>query len=621
MRFRVLGPVEVEAGGRLLDIGPRQRRIVLAALAVDAGTPVHIDTLAERVWGSAAPDAPRSALYAHVTRLRRVLAHAAETAAAPVSLSRQGVGYVLEVDPQQVDLHRFQALVKSSRTARPEDRMSLLRAALDLWRGPPLPTSSGDWAARLRASLESQFVGAITAWATEQLQLGDPEPVVDRLAQVLAGHPHAEPLVALLMRALCAVGRTAEALQWYADTRQRVADQLGVEPSPELRQLHVAILRGELDRAPAPEEAVSAPASAAALRQLPADLSRFTGRGDELATVDRWAATDRSDGSPAVLAIHGAAGTGKSAFAVHAAHRLARASRDGQLYLDLRGSVAGASPLAPAEGLARLLRACGVPVNRVPSDPDEAAALFRSMVAGRHMLLVLDNAVTAGQVRPLLPGDACCLTLVTSRAPLVGLGDVGHLTLGPLTASESLGLLGRWVGAARVVAEPAAAAAIVRTCEGLPVALCAVAARLVARPRWPLAELARRLADPAGRLDHLEFEGTGVRASLGASLQLLEAGPHPGDRAAAAAFAILGVACDAGFDLGLAARVLSRSVVDTEALLERLVDAQLLESTGPGAYAMAELPRAYARERAAARPQWLADALPSGPRPRQAGDN
>lgn len=655
--FRVLGQVEVEAGGRLLDVGPRQRRLVLAALAIDAGKPVTLGTLAGRVWGSAAPDAPSSALYAHLTRLRRVLAQAAADSATPVALSRHGGGYVLGVDPQQIDVHRFRSLVEASRSVeRAADRMTLLRTALSLWNGPPLPMFTGEWALRLRASLESQFISAITAWAAEELRHGNPGPVADRLAQAVAAHPLAEPLVALLMRALCGLGRTAEALAWYAGARRRVADELGAEPGLELRRLHVAILRGELEQAaeswgPCPPPARAAPpvtaaaglgllsagsesltagsgslsgglglpAAVAVPRQLPADLSRFTGRDGELAKLDQWATSDRS-AWPVVLAVHGAAGTGKSALAVHLAHRLARQFQDGQLYLDLRGSDP-VTPLDPAEGLARVLRACGVPSAAIPADLDEAAVLFRSVVAGRRLLILLDNAVTAAQVRPLLPGDRGCVTLVTSRAPLVGLGDVAHLRLGPLPAAESLRLLGRWVGEHRTAADPQAAAAIVRVCEGLPVALHAAAARLLARPGWSLPELARRLADPARRLDNMEYGGTGVRASLGSSLRRLQDGADPAERAAAEAFAVLGAACDGGFDLAFAARVLDRSTVDAERLLEHLIDAQLLEGTGVGGYLMAELPRAYARERAAAPPRWLADALPAEPRPRQAASN
>ncbi|MEU7755954.1 BTAD domain-containing putative transcriptional regulator [Micromonospora sp. NPDC049101] len=605
---RILGPVELAVNGRSLDVGPRQRQAVLAALAVDAGTPVSIDALAERVWGDDAPDAPRSAIYAHIARLRRVLGVSADVRTVQLGLSRHGAGYRLDVDRRVVDLHRFRWLIETSRHAEDSaDRILMLREALDLWRGEPLPVLGGEWAARTRAGIQSQYIGASAAWAAEELRLANPEPVVDRLTQLAGSHPLAEPLVALLMRALCAVGRTAEALRCYADTREQLADRLGAEPGPELRELHVAILRGELGEAPGGLAPAREPSLGPEPRQLPADLSRFTGRVRELVRVSEWFAADRPDGAATVLAIHGPAGVGKSALAIHAAHRLSRRYPDGQLYLDLRGSSLDLPPLEPAEGLARLLRALGVPASSVPAQADEAAVMFRSVVAAKRLLLVLDNAVEATQVRPLLPGVADCATLVTSRRALVGLGDIGQVHLGPLSVAEGVRLLGRWINDDRLSAEPEAAAAIARRCEGLPVALSAAGARLSARPAWPLAELAGRLRDPDRRLDNLEFDGVGVRASLAACWQQLTLSADPTERAAADAFTLLAAAgvaefdnASAGvaeFDNASAARLLQRPVAVAERLLERLVDARLLESALPGRYRMGGLLGLYARER------------------------
>ncbi|MEV0273381.1 BTAD domain-containing putative transcriptional regulator [Hamadaea sp. NPDC050747] len=250
MRIRLLGSIEVESGGRPLDAGPLQRRAVLAALAMDAGSPVGLDALVERVWGADPPEAPRSALYAHIARLRRLFADHG------VRLIKQVDGYVLDLDRDHVDVHRISRLLEAYR-ADPT-RIVVLREAMDLWRGRPLAQLTGFWAAKVRRGVESQLVGVASAWAAEELRRGNAETVADRLAPIVESHPLAEPVVAQHMWALCALGRTSEALQCYAVVRTQIAEQLGVEPGAELRDLHVAVLRGE----------VSAPVRLPAYRQL-----------------------------------------------------------------------------------------------------------------------------------------------------------------------------------------------------------------------------------------------------------------------------------------------------------------------------------------------------------------
>ncbi|WP_345511997.1 AfsR/SARP family transcriptional regulator [Phytohabitans houttuyneae] len=605
MRIRLLGPIEVEASGRPLDVGPRQRRAVLAALAVDAGTPVSIDTLTERVWGPAAPEAPRSALYAHVARLRRAMSEVDEFGP-PVGLSRHGDGYVLNVDRQRVDLHRLDDLIDMGRAtsqAGGEERIAALREAMDLWQGPPLSTLASDWAVRVRRSVASKLIGLAGAWATEELRLGNAESVADRLARVLGSYPLAEPLVSLQMRALCAMGRTSEALQWYVDTRAQIVEQFGAEPGPELRNLHVAVLRGELDEPYAvPAGPVATPVRYVP-RQLPADIARFSGRRNDLAPILSWLNPAAPARSSPVVSIYGAAGVGKSTLAIHAAHKLTSRYPDGQLYVDLRGSSPNAEPLTPVDALARMLRTLVGSVTYDVDQVDEAAALFRSVVAGRRLLLVLDNAVDAAQVRPLLPSGAGCGTLVTSRQPLAGLSDVCQLRIGPLTVDDAVALLSHWVGAERVAAEPESAAAIARWCECLPLALRIVGARLVARPGWPLAELRDRLADERRRLDNLEFDGVGVRASMAGSYDRLSGSADRAERAIAEAFKLLGTAPLSELSRSSAARLLCQSEANAERILECLVDAQLLETSAPGTYRMGELLRLYARERFAGQPE------------------
>ncbi len=448
--------------------------------------------------GAGGSGGARSALYAHVARLRRALAQADDGSGRTIGLGRHGDGYVLDVERQQVDLHRLNRLIDTGRAAtriNDEKRVAALREAMDLWRGDPLATLSSDWANRVRRSVASQLISLAGAWGAEELRLGSPEAVAERLARILGSYPLAEPLVSLQMRALCAMGRTPEALQYYVDTRAQVVEQFGAEPGPELRNLHVAILRGELDEPyPGNVGPVTTPIRHVP-RQLPADIARFSGRHDDLAPVMNWLKPASTTDSAPVVSIYGTAGVGKSTLAIHAAHKLTSRYPDGQLYIALRGTSVDAEPLTPVDALARLLRTLGVSMSCDQEQVDEAAALFRSVVAGRRLLLVLDNAVDAAQVRPLLPSGAGCGTLVTSRQPLAGLSDVRQLRVGPLTIPDAIALLSHWVGAERVAAEPEAATAIAEWCECLPLALRIVGARLVARPGWPLAELRDRLAD------------------------------------------------------------------------------------------------------------------------------
>lgn len=595
MRIKLLGPMDVEVAGRSLDVGPRQRRLVLAALAVDAGSPVPIDALIERVWGQDTPDAPRSALYAHIARLRHFLTRAAraeESAAKPVPLVKGAQGYVLQIDHRDVDLHHIGSLAEDARAAHGEQRVLALREAMGLWRGRPLVNLMGYWASTIRRNAESQFIGIASAWAADELRLGNAQAVADRLAKVLDSYPLAEPLEDLYMRALCALGRTSEALQHYAAVREQIAEQLGHEPGPQLRDLHMAVLRGELQT---PHQGTTI-SSAPLPRQLPMNVAHFVGRTEELGWIEDALATPRPQAATPLVSIHGAAGVGKSALAIHAAHQLAHRYPEGQMYVELSGSGTGAPPLSPSEALARLFRTLGTEPPPPAVQADEAAALLRSLVAGRRMLLVLDNASDSDQIKPLLLNGGGFGVIVTSRQPLSALGGAGQLPVRPLSVDEAVALLGRLTGPDRVAAEPAAAEAIAKLCQCLPLAVTTAAARLVSRPSWPLAELHARLADEARRLDNLEIEGIGVRASLSGSYQRLSGNADPAMRAAAEAFKLLSGCSQPVVSLSDAARLLSQSNARAELCLERLVDAQLLESVSPGRYQMNDLLRLFAQE-------------------------
>lgn len=595
MKVGLLGLIHVEVAGRSVDVGPQQRRLVLAALAVDAGNPVSIDVLTERVWGQDTPDAPHSALYAHITRLRNFLAEAARTEGPrerPVALVKNAQGYILEIDRQDVDLHRIASLADGARVANPELRLHALREAMALWRGQPLANLAGYWAGTVRRNAASQFVGVASEWAAAELRLGNAQVVADRLVELLSSHPLAEPLAEWYMRALCALGRTSEALQYYATVRERIGEQLGHEPGPRLRDVHMALLRGDLDTHHRAVTVRSAPLP----RQLPSNVAHFVGRAEELAWL-RDALTAAEPGAAAPLvSVHGAAGVGKSALSIHAAHQLAHHFPEGQVYVELGGSSTGVPPLTPSEALARLFRTLGADAPPPAMQPDEAAAQLRSLVAGRKMLLVLDNASDSDQIRPLLLHGAGCGVIVTSRQPLAALGGVGQLPVRPLEVDEAVTLLGRLAGAERVAAEPSTAAAIVKLCQCLPLAVTTAAARLAARPSWPLAELHSRLADEARRLDNLEIEGMGMRASLSGSYQRLNENADPANRAAAQAFKVLSGYSQPVVTLSDAAQLLRESSARAELFLERLVDAQLLETVAPGLYQMNDLLRLFAQE-------------------------
>jgi len=557
---------------------------VLAALLVDAGRPVTVETVIDRVWGDTPPDRVRHTLYVYVARLRKALGSSR-------LLNRSG-GYVLAVDPGQVDLHVFRSQVARARAAScPEaERATLLRRALDLWRGTPLADVPGEWAAQVREGWRQQHLEAAVSWAQAALSAGAPGALVGPLVELSTEHPLAEPLVAALMRALHASGRRAEALDCFARIRKRLADELGVDPGAELQALHQAILRS--DAAPA---SVSAPAPAPSPAQLPLDVHGFTGRAEALAQLDRTLQGSAEQPTAVVIsAIAGTAGVGKTALAVHWAHRITDRFPDGQLYVNLRGFDPGGTVMHPGEAIRGFLDALQVPAQRIPSDLAAQVSLYRSLLAGKRMLVVLDNARDADQVRPLLPGAPGCLVLVTSRnqlTSLVAAEGAQPLTLDLLTEAEARQLLTRRLGAHRTTAEPHAVQSMVAACARLPLALAIVAAHAATRPAQPLAELAEQLRKSRTCLDAFDAGDTltNLRAVFSWSYQALTPdaarlfrllGLHPGPDIAAPAAASLG-----GFP-----------VDHTRRLLAELIRAHLVTEPSPDRYAFHDLLRTYAAE-------------------------
>jgi DNA-binding SARP family transcriptional activator/tetratricopeptide (TPR) repeat protein len=595
MEFRLLGSVEVWADGQWASAGQPRQRMVLAALLIDAGRLVTSETLIDRVWGTAAPATARRTLHAHIARIRQVLARATVGGAEGERLQRRSGGYLLDVDQDQVDALRFRRLVGSAGDPRRTDaeRLGLAREALGLWRGEPMAGLTGPWVQRVRDSWHRQHLDAVRAWAQAELRVGDPGVTIDPLADLIAEDPLDEPLIAALMRALHAVGRTAEALALFARSRRRLVEELGTEPGAELRQLHQEIVRGDPATTEPPAPSHRTPA-AVVPAQLPLGVQGFVARRAELAHLGTSLAeaggrTDRT----VVVAVTGTAGIGKTTLALHWAHQVADQFPDGQLYVDLRGFDPAGPPMAPAEALRMFLDALHLPAEQVPPDLEARAALFRSLITGRRMLVLLDNARDTAQVRPLLPAAPGCLVLVTSRDQMAGLvarHNAVLTTLGPFTPAEGGELLACRIGTRRAAAEPAATEEIVQQCGGLPLAMAVVAARAAARPGLALATLAEELCNSRGLAAFADQEVTiDARAVFSWSYQTLT-------EPAARLFRLLGLHAGPDISVGAAASTAGVSVGQVRRLLTELTRAHMLTEQVPGRFVLHDLLRAYAGE-------------------------
>ena len=594
LRVALLGPLEVSVGDRPVVVSAPRLQALLAVLAVSAGRSVSVDRLAVAVWDADLPGYARGAVQTYVTRLRGLLG-------AGLVRTSPG-GYTLCAEPDQVDALRFLRLLDAAMRAPevPQERV-LLAEALALWRGAPFEGVQSAWLADVEARrLTERYLAATERRIDLDLADGRATELVPELSDLTARYPLRESLWVRLLVVLDRCGRQAEALERYEAVRVRLAEELGADPGPELQGMHADLLAG---RPPQPSGAAGSRAPKQPVpRQLPVDIDGFTGREQELAGLEALLGDGDDEGAlePVVVsAVVGTAGVGKSALAIHAAHRLAGRFPDGQLYVNLQGAAVGLAPLGPGEVLGRFLRGLGVDSAAIPGDLEEAAALWRSQVAGRRLLVVLDDAADAAQVRPLLPATPGCGVLVTSRRVLASLDGAKHLHLDVLAPDEAIRLLGRLAGPQRVAAEPQVAAEVVRLCGRLPLALRIAGARLAARPSWPVRTLAERLADAQARLDELELADIGVRASFTVSDQHLRASGDPADRAAAAAFGLLGMLDGPELGMPVAARLLDMGEQAAERVLERLVDAHLLETPAPGRYRLHDLLRLYARELAA----------------------
>ena len=585
VEFRLLGRVEAYLGEQVIDLGPARQRCVAAVLLAEANHVVEPDRLIDRTWGEHAPYRARETLRTYLTRLRRALGEAAG-----VEIGRRSGGYVLEVDALAVDLHRFRALV--TRARGDENALTLLEQASALWRGEAFADLDTPWLNALRDTVEAERIAVELDLTDLRLAKGRHHELLAELSERAAVRPLDERLAAQLLVALYRSARQADAIELYHRTRKRLNEALGADPGPQLQELYLQVLNAD--------PALEAPVAGAAVppprvpRQLPRAPRLFTGRDDALAAVGEVAAEPH--GAVVISAIGGTGGIGKTWLALQWAHQNLGRFPGGQLHADLRGFAPAAEPADPADVVRLFLEALGVESTAIPADRDSRFALYRSLMADRRMLVLLDNARSTEQVEQLLPGSAACTVLVTSRHQLNGL-VVRHgarpVDLDVLTPAEARELFARHVGAERVAAEPDAVTALLHWCAGLPIALGIVAARSARHRSGGLTELAAELDEESARLDALDGGELSVnlRAVFTWSVDALP--PE-----SATAFALLGIA--PGPDIGLAAAAALVGIPESRAgaLLEALVEASLLQEHLPGRYRLHDLLRLFARERA-----------------------
>ncbi|MEV4050122.1 BTAD domain-containing putative transcriptional regulator [Amycolatopsis sp. NPDC049688] len=573
-RFGILGPLHVTNGGRPLKPAAPRQRALLAALLVRTPQPVGLGALVEALWGERPPASAVANVHTYVSRLRRDFAGIGLRDL----LVTDGGGYRLRIDPGRLDTRIFEATADAARTALAAGdagkAVTLWEQAWTTWRGEPLEdVPCAGWLEVEVARLQQTAAAAREDFADARLAAAQYRTLIPELAALVRQQPLREGLWQRLMLAQHRAGRRAEALDTYRALRDVLVEALGVEPCDAVRELHERVLRGE-----GPEDG-----DAVRPMQLPPDIDDFTGRAAETAELHRLLTRPSRS---VVTAITGKAGVGKTALAVRVAHEAGEHFTGGQLYVRLGGP--GSSPREPATVLATLLTAFGVHPHAVPADLEARAALYRSQLAARRVLIVLDDVASMAQIRPLLPGSPGSAVLVTSRGQLVGAHTV-HLDV--LGADESVRLLASIAGPARMAAEPDAAAAVARYCGNLPLALRIAASRLARRGQWTVGRLAARLADEGTRLNELRIDDLEARAGLAWSYEALDAVQQR-------AFRLLGLLDVPDFPAWVVAALLETGLPAAEDILDSLVDVHLVEVSGTGRYRFHDLLRVFARERA-----------------------
>ncbi|MER7811910.1 BTAD domain-containing putative transcriptional regulator [Streptomyces sp900116325] len=604
-----------------MDLGTPKRRGLLALLLVQAGHPVAVQDIVDVLWGQDPPDSAVNVVQRHVGALRRLLEPDLRAGGDSRRLVRGSGGYRLEVEPDALDLLRFRGLRRHAgrvaKTGDPERATELMIEAMALWRGPTaLGITSETRSHPVFAAVDQEHLAAVKEAAEYARGAGADfgARVLAPLRQAAAQHPLDEALHAWLIELLAATGRQAEALDVHRTVRTRLADDLGVDPGPELAAAQQSVLRqsperraavpigragsavpeGDKDAAP-PGESGAGAAATVPPAQLPTDIPVFTGRNGDLDRFRRFlSAAGERPSTLMISVIGGMAGVGKTTLAVHWAHQVAHRFPDGQLFVNLRGFHPADSAMHPSVAVRSLLTGLGVPARDFPGDIDAQSSLYRSLLAGRRVLIVLDNARDAEQIRPLLPGGPGSLVIVTSRNRLYGLvaGEGAHaVTLDLLSDEEALRFLSRRLGADRVVNEPGAAAEITALCGRLPLALAIVSARAILNPAHSLESIASALREARGGL-----EGFAVEPPLADARSAFSWSYYALTASAARMFRLFSPHARSECPIEAAASLAGQEVCQVRAPLAELVRAHLLTETVPGRFGCHELLRAYGAE-------------------------
>jgi DNA-binding SARP family transcriptional activator len=589
LRFNILGPLEGWAGETRLHLGGQIQQRILGALLLESGRMLPVPRLVEAAWDDDPPATAAHQVRKAVADLRRRIPEGERF------LVTDGPGYAARASEAQLDLSEFDARVREARSAAAKgsalEAVQVLRSALALWRGPVLSGVGSHVVEAAATVLNERHLAAVERYFDLRLALGDSSELVSGLHSYVRWHPLQETLRGQLMLALYRSGRRAEALTEYGRAREHLAEELGIDPGPKLTKLYERILV-ESPALVSPEPAGSTRQSpdvvepAEVPRTLPVDISDFVGRDYELRQLVKIASA-KHRGSR-IIAIDGMGGSGKTSLAVRAAYQLADEYLDGQLYVDLRGYTPDEQPLTAAAVLESLLRALGLPRERIPEDAVGRTVLWRSTVAGKRLLLVLDNVAEPAEAARLIPTSPACLVLITSRARLVDLDGAEWISLGIMTPEESEQFIAEVLGEQRSNAEPEAVTELAGLCGYLPLALRIATARLRNRPHWSLAYLAERLRDENRTLDELTSGARGVATTLRLSYQALAEGGRT-------AFRILALHPGRTIDIHAAAALLASDLREAEDQLETLLDEHLVEQPEAELYSFHDLVRSFAR--------------------------
>ncbi|MER7743621.1 BTAD domain-containing putative transcriptional regulator [Streptomyces sp. NPDC096538] len=612
IQFSVLGPVRLHRQGVEEAAGQPRQCAVLASLLLRAGRPVSLSTLVEDVWGDEAPPSAVGSVRTYVYRLRQALSEQSDSFVRLVD-----GGYLLHIKPEDLDLNRFKQTSAKAREARSSGDLALaadlLSQSLGMWNGVALAGVPGPYASMQRGVLSELRLACAEEQLACEVARGRYAEAAAELSALLVEHPLRESVCGLLMTALYGAGRQSEALTIYHTTSHLLRQRLGVNPSPELQQVHERILSGrfQLPRGDSRPIIGRNPTTPQALAQLPAALPSLVGREKEQEQLERLADDAEATSSVAICVVGGMAGVGKTAFATATAHRLAERFPDGQLFADLYS--AEAEPRDPAGVLADFLQALGVPPEVIPETTQARGLMFRGLLANRRVLVVLDNAWNTDQLKDLLPGSPGSMALVTSRVQLhalVASYQALPLTLLPLSQADARSFLARRLGAARTAAEPEAVDRIIECTSRLPLALANVAASAAYRPQMHLTSLADEYtASGCSVLDAFTSEEDpvlDVRASIARSYRLL-------DPEAASLFRALGAWPGTMFAASDAANMVPQSEERVRQTLPRLIHAHLVSEVGPGRYSWNQLVAAFAAEQAAAQSRLATAFQASGP--------